>query len=140
MTRGFACGVFDLYHPGHVLMLEECKRHCEHLTIAVNRAEFFSDEINPGKRKPFFTAEERKMILDSTRFVDETLFYSTEVELTDIMRAGNFDVRFLGDDYEGKPITAKEAIPKIIFLDRSHGYSTSGIVKRIVSRKNSSQQ
>ena len=140
MTRGFACGVFDLYHPGHVLMLEDCNRHCDHLTLAINRAEAFSAEINPGKRQPYFTADERKMILESIRFVDDTLFYATEEELTDIMRNGNFDVRFLGDDYEGRPITARDAIPKIVFLDRSHGYSTSGIVERIVSREISRPQ
>jgi glycerol-3-phosphate cytidylyltransferase len=135
MIKGFACGVFDLYHPGHVIMLQDCKRHCDHLTLAINRAEAFSAEINPGKRQPFFTADERKLILDSIRFVDATLFYSTEEELTDIMRNGDFDVRFLGDDYEGKPVTARDAIPQIIFLDRSHGYSTSGIVERIVARE-----
>lgn len=134
MTRGFACGVFDLYHPGHVLMLEECKTHCDHLTIAVNRAVAFDPKVNPGKRAPFFTAEERAQVLRSVRHVDEVLFYETEEELTHLMRQGNFQVRFLGDDYRDKPITAGDAIPFIHYIDRSHGYSTSGIVERIEAR------
>jgi len=131
MIRGFACGVFDLYHPGHVLMLRDCKKHCDHLTVALNRSENFDEAINPGKRKPFFTLAERKLVLDSIKYVDEIIDYQTEEELTEIMSTGNYDVRFLGDDYKGNPITAAEAIKKIIYIDRSHGYSTSKLVEQI---------
>jgi len=131
MIRGFACGVFDLYHPGHVLMLRDCKAHCDHLTVALNRSENFDQDINPGKRKPFFTLEERRMVLESIKYVDEIIDYQTEEELTEIMSTGNYDVRFLGDDYEGKPITAGEAIKQIVYIDRSHGYSTSKLVEQI---------
>lgn len=135
MIRGFACGVFDLYHPGHVLMLRDCKKHCDHLTVALNRSENFDEVINPGKRKPFFTLEERRMVMESIKYVDEILDYQTEEELTEIMSTGNFDVRFLGDDYEGKPITAPEAIQNIVYIDRSHGYSTTKLLEKILSRK-----
>ncbi|MCZ4409296.1 adenylyltransferase/cytidyltransferase family protein [Cryomorphaceae bacterium 1068] len=131
MIRGFACGVFDLYHPGHVLMLHDCKAHCDHLTVALNRSENFDEAINPGKRKPFFTLEERRMVLESIKYVDEIIDYQTEEELTEIMSTGNYHVRFLGDDYEGKPITAGDAIKRIVYIDRSHGYSTSKLVEQI---------
>ncbi|MGB6036845.1 MAG: adenylyltransferase/cytidyltransferase family protein [Cryomorphaceae bacterium] len=131
MIRGFACGVFDLYHPGHVLMLRDCKKHCDHLTVALNRSENFDEAINPGKRKPFFTLEERRMVMESIKYVDEIIDYQTEEELTEIMSTGNYDVRFLGDDYEGKPITAGDAIKRIVYIDRSHGYSTSKLVEQI---------
>lgn len=126
--------MFDLYHPGHVLMIEECHRHCDHLTIAVNLASAFDDKINPDKRLPFFTADERMMVLRSVRNVDEVISYQSEAELTKIMEEGNFQVRFLGDDYRGKPITAAHAIPKIHYIDRSHGLSTSKYVQRIADR------
>lgn len=131
MIRGFACGVFDLYHPGHVLMLRDCKAQCDHLTVALNRSENFDEAINPGKRKPFFTLAERRMVLESIKYVDEIMDYQTEEELTEIMSTGNYDVRFLGDDYKGKPITARDAIERIIYIDRSHGYSTSKLVEQI---------
>lgn len=136
MIRGFACGVFDIYHPGHVLMLRECAAYCDHLTVAINTAENFDDRINPGKRKPVFTAEERKMVISSIGYVDEVVFYGSENELTEIMSSGGFNIRFLGDDYRGKPITAPDAIPKIHYLDRGHGYSTTAILDRIKERLN----
>lgn len=138
MIRGFACGVFDLYHPGHVLMLEECKKHCDHLTVALNTAEDFDEKINPGKRNPVFSLAERKMVIGSVRYVDEVIEYDSEERLTEIMTDGNFQIRFLGDDYKGRPITAPEAIEKIHYLDRSHGYSTTAIVERLLNRKNKS--
>ncbi len=136
MTRGFACGVFDLFHPGHVYMLEECKEHCDHLTVAINRAENFDYEINPGKRQPIFTPEERALMIASSFLVDEIVFYNTEEELTQMMSEGEFDVRFLGDDYKGKPITAPDAIANIYYTNRDHGYSTTGILERIQTALN----
>jgi glycerol-3-phosphate cytidylyltransferase len=112
-------------------MLRDCKKHCDHLTVALNRSENFDEAINPGKRKPFFTLEERRMVLESIKYVDEIIDYQTEEELTEIMSTGNYDVRFLGDDYEGKPITAGDAIKRIVYIDRSHGYSTSKLVEQI---------
>jgi len=125
MIRGFACGVFDLFHAGHALMLEECKEHCDYLVVAVNRAENIDQEINPGKKPLIFTFEDRKIILESCRFVDEVLGYNSEQELIDIMRGGNFHIRFLGDDYLGKLITDGDAISKVYYTDRSHGKSSS---------------
>lgn len=115
-------------------MLRECAANCDHLTIAVNRAVNFDEKINPGKRPPYFTAEERAMVLRSARGVDEVIFYESEEELTEIMETGGFHVRFLGDDYRGRPITAPHAIPNIFYIDRSHGYSTSAVLERIRTR------
>lgn len=135
MIRGFACGVFDLYHPGHVLMLEACKEHCDHLTVALNTAEDFDENINPGKRKPVFTLAERKLVIGSIRYVDDVIEYDSEEMLTRLMQEGNFQIRFLGDDYKGRPITAPDAIPEIYYLDRSHGYSTTAIVERLLKNQ-----
>lgn len=135
MIRGFACGVFDLYHPGHALMLAECKNRCDHLTVAINEATDFDPVVNPGKRKPVFTLDERILVMKSIGFVDEVIVYGSEAELTEIMQNGGFDIRFLGDDYRGKKITAPDAIAEIYYLDRSHGYSTTAIINRIVNNR-----
>lgn len=125
MKRGFACGVFDLFHAGHVLMLKECKEHCDYLIVALNKAENISAAINPGKKKPLFTIEERKLIMASCRYVDEVLVYNSEEELLEIMKSKNIDVRFLGEDYKGKPITGDDLGVEIYYTNRGHGLSTS---------------
>lgn len=125
MKIGFTCGVFDLFHAGHVLMLQECKEHCDYLIVALNRAENISEKINPNKKKPIFTIEERVLIMDSCKYVDEVLTYNSEEELLEILKNKKIDTRFLGDDYKGKSITGADLNIEIYYTNRSHGLSTS---------------
>ena len=131
MKVGFACGVFDIFHAGHALMLKDCRAHCDFLIVAVNEANNFSETINPGKRKPVYTLEERKLILESSKYVDRVVTYSSEEELLEIMKQEHIDVRFLGDDYVGKAITGAELGYEIVYINRDHGYSTTSVLKRI---------
>lgn len=130
MKVGFACGVFDLFHAGHVLMLQECKQHCDYLLLALNSADNFDTAINPGKRKPLYSLEERVLILSSVKYVDEVVVYSSEQELLEILKTRKIDIRFLGDDYKGRSITGAELNIPIHYTDRSHGMSTSLIRKK----------
>lgn len=132
MKIGFACGVFDIFHAGHVLMLKECKENCDYLIVAVNRAENLSSAINPGKRKPVFSVEERKLILSNSRYVDEVVEYNSEDELYKILSTSRIDIRFLGDDYRQKRITGTELNIPIHYINRSHGFSTSFVVESIL--------
>lgn len=125
MKKGFVCGVFDMYHAGHVLMLKECKKNCDYLVVALNKAENIDYSINPNKTKPLYSIEERLMIMESCSFVDEVLTYNSEEELYSLMENLNLGVRFLGDDYKGKLITGSDLNIPIYYTDRSHGLSTS---------------
>ena len=35
MKIGFTCSTFDLFHAGHILMLEEAKKKCDHLIVGL---------------------------------------------------------------------------------------------------------
>lgn len=125
MKIGFTCGVFDLFHAGHVIMLQECKNNCDYLIVALNKAENISETINPGKKKPIFTIEERVIIMKACRYVDEVLIYNSEEELLEILKTKKISVRFLGEDYKEKKITGSDLPIQIYYTDRSHGLSTS---------------
>jgi glycerol-3-phosphate cytidylyltransferase len=131
MKIGFACGVFDLFHAGHVLMLKECRTNCDKLVVALNSCENIDSSINPNKQTPLYTVAERKLILEACRYVDKVLVYNNEEELKEIMKTGEFDVRFLGEDYKGKSITGADLIPEIHWINRDHGLSTSGYKARL---------
>lgn len=135
MKVGFACGVFDLFHAGHVLMLQECKAHCDYLIVAINKAENIDYTINPNKKAPIYSFEERKLIVENCRLVDEVMEYNSEEELETILKTRKIDIRFLGDDYKGKAITGKDLTAEIYYTDRSHGKSTSGYRKQIRENK-----
>lgn len=125
MKIGFTCGVFDLFHAGHVMMLKECRENCDYLIVALNSALNFSNQINPGKQMPVFSIEERKLIMASCRYVDEVLEYNSEEELLAILKSKAIGIRFLGEDYKGKPITGSELNMEVYYTNRNHGLSTS---------------
>jgi len=133
MKIGFACGVFDLYHPGHVRMLRDCKERCDYLVVALNSAKnLHKADISKHKNPPILNIEERVEVISSIKFVDEVLVYNSEEELMEIMSQPRMKIRFLGDDYKGKPITGADLPLEIIWIDRGHGYSTSGLIRRVM--------
>lgn len=131
MKKGFACGVFDLFHAGHVLMLRECKQHCDYLVVAVNEA----GALPEGKNTPVFGLKERVLVVSACRFVDEVMTYRSEDELRSLMERIKPDIRFLGEDYRNKPITGADLGIPIRFIDRSHGLSTSGIISMLRQKR-----
>ncbi len=97
---GFTCGVFDLFHIGHLNLLENCKKQCEYLIVGVCTDEYVHKVKN---KSPVFSQEERFRIIQSLRIVDKTEFVNIE-EVNDkelVQKRFNFDVLFSGDDWEG---------------------------------------
>jgi glycerol-3-phosphate cytidylyltransferase len=133
MKIGFACGIFDLFHAGHVLMLQECKANCDYLIVGLNSALDIDYNINPGKSEPIYSLENRKIILESCKYVDEVIVYNNETELKEIMINKKIEIRFLGEDYRGKQITGEDLVREIYFINRGHGMSTSGFKKQIMN-------
>jgi glycerol-3-phosphate cytidylyltransferase len=113
-------------------MFKESKQHCDYLIVALNKGDNIDYNINPDKKPPLYSVEERKLILDSCKYIDEVIIYNSEEELLDIMKSRKIDIRFLGDDYRGKKITGSELNIPIHYIDRSHGYSSSKIRERII--------
>jgi glycerol-3-phosphate cytidylyltransferase len=126
-TRGVVAGAFDLIHPGYCKLFKFCKDHCTHLTV------FLHDDpsLERNKMKPIHSLEERMEILKSIRYIDEVISYKDETDLSIKLELFSFDVRFLGDDYKDKQFTADYLPIKIIYTDRSHGYSTTDLKKNI---------
>jgi glycerol-3-phosphate cytidylyltransferase len=122
MRIGVIAGNFDAIHPGYIHMFNECKKYCNYLIVLLHE-----DPTNerPEKLKPILSVEERLLILYSLKQVNLVMTYKTEAELYDILDEMNPDVRFLGDDYIGKPFTGNDLDIPIHYLNRNHGWSTT---------------
>ena len=70
-------------------------------------------------------------MLMSLRQVSDVFSYTYEETLYDLLKIGEFNVRFLGDDYIDKPFTGDDLKIPIHYLNRSHGWSTTKFKKLI---------
>jgi len=126
--RGIVAGAFDLMHPGYIRMFEECKKHCNHLTVALHEDPTMARH---WKMKPIQSLEDRKEILKAIKYVDDVIVYQSEKTFHWYLESGEYQVRFLGDDYaDGSYTGAGIGIP-ITFINRDHGYSTTKLKGQI---------
>jgi len=135
---GFTSGYFDIMHPGHVLMLKECKRYCDYLIVAVH--EYKTKTKQPDgryKNEPIWSSKERLMMAASNRHVDEAFLYDGEPALYKYLSKNKdrIDVRILGEDHRGKPFTGDDLDIDIIFNSRSHNYSTTNMIAQIIKER-----
>ena len=129
---GFTCSTFDLLHAGHILMLEEAKKHCDRLIVGLQTDPSID---RPNKNKPVQSIVERYVQLKAVRFVDEIMIYTTEQDLIDLIQILPIDVRILGEEYKDKEFTGKaecEAMGiEMIFNSRTHRFSSSELRNRV---------
>ncbi len=135
---GFTSGYFDIMHPGHVMMLKECKRYCDYLIVGVN--EYKTKTKQPDgreKNEPIWTPKERLTMVESCRFVNEAFLYDGEKELYDYLfnNDDRIDVRILGDDHRNKPFTGDDLKIDIMFNSRNHNYSTTNTIAKIIEER-----
>jgi glycerol-3-phosphate cytidylyltransferase len=133
MKIGFTCSTFDLFHAGHVMMLEEAKTRCEFLIVGL-QTDPTIDRPNT-KNKPVQGVFERWAQLKACKFVDQIVPYSTERELRDILLSFPIDVRILGEEYKGKEFTGHDIPMEFYFNQRKHSFSTSELRQRVIEAK-----
>tara|TARA_R100001594_G_scaffold37501_1_gene67860 strand:- start:2000 stop:2728 length:729 start_codon:yes stop_codon:yes gene_type:complete len=125
--KGIIAGAFDLIHPGYIRMFKEAKEHCNHLTVALHED---PSVTRKKKLKPAQTVEEREEILRAIRYVDDVVVYQKEKTFLSYLH--DYHIRFLGTDYIDGSYTGKKNPIKIVWLDRSHNYSTTKLKSDIV--------
>jgi glycerol-3-phosphate cytidylyltransferase len=125
---GFVASSFDLLHAGHCLYLQDAKNICDHLVAALQTDPTID---RPSKNKPIQSLEERLIQLKAVKYVDQVEIYNTESDLAQLLSEIKPDIRILGSDAKGKPITGVEYSNQIYYHDRSHSYSSSELRQRV---------
>jgi len=132
IIKGIIAGSFDLIHPGYIKMFEDARKNaCDYLVIALQ-----SDPTveRPEKCKPVQSVSDREYILRSIRYIDDIVHYTTEVELLDILKNYDYDVRIIGSDYSTDTgFTGCEIDKHVYFHKRDHCYSLTDLKKRIIN-------
>ena len=120
---GIIAGNFDVIHPGYIEMFNEMKKHVGEIHVLLH----IDPSLNrPKKIKPLLSVNDRKMTLMALKGITEVSSYNSEEELLKLISVINPEIRFLGQDYINRTdYTGYGLPPKIIFLNRDHGWSTT---------------
>ena len=124
-------GTFDVFHVGHVNILERAKLHGDHLIVGVS-----SDKLNVSKkgRPPIYSEYDRQHIIRSMRCVDD-VFLEESLELkADYIKYYNADILIMGDDWQGK-FDYLNDICQVIYLPRTPSISTTEIIEVVKTKR-----
>ncbi|WP_085991046.1 glycerol-3-phosphate cytidylyltransferase [Oceanobacillus senegalensis] len=122
MKKVITYGTFDLIHNGHINLLRRAKELGDYLVVAVS-----TDEFNELKnKKSYHSYENRKVILEAIRYVDEVIPEHNWEQKVDDVKKHHIDIFVMGDDWKGKFDFLKDFC-KVVYLPRTVGISTTKI-------------
>ena len=129
--RVITFGTFDVFHVGHVNILERARLHGDHLIVGVS-----SDELNMQKksRYPIYSQDDRMHILRSLRCVNE-VFVEESLELKgEYIKYYNADILVMGDDWAGK-FDEFKSLCEVVYLPRTPSVSTTEVIEIVKSKR-----
>ncbi|EAT13126.1 adenylyltransferase/cytidyltransferase family protein [Bermanella marisrubri] len=123
--RVITFGTFDVFHVGHINILERAKSQGDYLIVGVS-----SDKLNFEKkgRYPVYSQSQRMKILSALSCVDEVFVEESLEKKPDYIQEYNANVLVMGDDWSGKFDTMK-AFCDVVYLPRTPSISTTEIIE-----------
>lgn len=124
---GYTTGVFDLFHVGHLNILEKAKQQCDYLIVGVSTDELVWEYKH---KTPVICYEERKRIVEAIKYVDQVVPQVNRDKM-EAYRKYKFDKMFVGDDWKGSELFTKlenelaEYGAEIIYFPYTKGTSST---------------
>ncbi len=124
---GYTQGVYDMFHIGHLNLINNAKKYCDYLIVAVN-----SDALvkQYKDKTPVIPEENRRLIIENLKAVDKAVIADTLDKEVQLEKHG-FDVIFIGDDWKGNPRWEKTKVDlakkgvDLVFLPHTDGISST---------------
>lgn len=124
---GYTSGVYDMFHVGHLNILEQAKKQCDYLLVGVT-----TDELCylRKKKKPIINQEDRIRIIRAIKYVDEA-FFQENMDKLEVVKEYGVDVVFVGSDWKGtqawnqyeKDFSKYQC--SVVYLDHTEGISST---------------
>lgn len=124
---GYTQGVYDMFHIGHLNLLNNAKNYCDYLVVGVNADELVEEYKH---KKPVIGEEERRTIVENIKAVDKAIIVHTLDKIEQLQMIG-YNAIFIGDDWKGTPRWVeterllKERGVDLVFLPYTQGVSST---------------
>ena len=134
--RGYTSGVYDMFHIGHLNILEQAKTQCEYLTVGVTTDDLCYER---KKKKPIINQEDRIRIVKAIRYVDDAIFQKNMDKL-EVVKRYDIDVVFVGSDLKGTEVwndyekQFKQCGCDVVYIDHTDGISST-ILRNQLNKK-----
>ncbi len=135
---GYVPGVFDLFHVGHLNLLEKCKERCDYLIVGVLTDELVEYYKGHGC---VISWEDRARILEALEIVDEVIPVDfSNTDKLDAWEQLHYDCHFSGDDHLGHWDDIMEALRErgsnMEFFPYTQGVSSTRIRRELEEKGN----
>ena len=129
-TTVITFGTFDVFHLGHLRVIQRAAELGDRLVVGVS-----SDELNERKkgRPTVFPQEERLAIVAALKPVDEVFVEESLERKRDYIQQFNADILVMGDDWAGRFDDLSE-ICQVQYLPRTPAISTTALIEKIATR------
>ena len=133
MIIGYTTGVYDMFHVGHLNILERAKAQCDYLIVGVSTDELVEREKH---KTPIIPFADRCRIVAACRYVDQVVEQPDKNKMGAWQRL-HFNKMFVGSDWKGSDAWRRyeeefSAVGvEIIYLDHTDGISSTILRERL---------
>lgn len=130
---GYTQGVYDMFHIGHLNLINQAKELCDYLIVGVNSDRLVKLYKN---KTPVICQEDRKKIVENIKAVDKAVITDT-LEKSEMCKELGFNVIFIGDDWKGNPrwLRTEEELKvfnvDVVYLTHTPNISSTQLRKKI---------
>lgn len=123
MKKVITYGTFDLFHEGHLKLLERAKELGDYLIVGVTSDDY---DMYRGKINGKMSLIERIKYIENTGLADQVIVEEYEGQKIDDIIKYDVDIFVVGSDWKGKFDYLKNYC-EVIYLDRTEGISSTQI-------------
>ena len=127
MTTVITFGTFDVFHVGHLRVIQRAAALGDRLVVGVS-----ADALNLRKkdRLPVFSEAERMEIVAALKPVDEVFLEESLEQKREYILRHDAQVLVMGDDWRGR-FDEFGDICRVEYLERTPAISTTALIEKI---------
>lgn len=137
MIVGYTTGVYDMFHIGHLNIIQRAKEQCDYLIVGVTTDDLC---LKRKKKLPVIREEDRIAIVKAIRYVDQVI-RQVDMDKFRVVQEYHVDKVFVGSDWKGTPQWLKYEQEfanvgcQVVYLEHTDGISSTILRERLNSER-----